>query len=540
MNREQRRTLKKAIGRKKRGAGYGRFSSNNQREESIDAQLRAIRDYCEKEGIELVAEYTDEAQSGKTDDRDEFQEMVNDIFKGRIEVDYILVHKFNRFARNKYDSALYKKRLREIGVKVISVTQKIDDTPEGEMLESFIEAIDQYYSANLALEVKKGLKENALKGKYTGGKIPYGLKVDTDGYFCPDENTAPVVRRIFEQYADGVPKGEIVKMLNEDGLRNQYGRFFNVRTIFDMLQNEKYIGVYIYRHTQEEIIRLDDVIKNPIIDIALWERVTEQRNKVNKPKFRERKRYYYLTGKTVCGCCGHTYCGAGAKKTTATNTAAYYKCSGQTKARNGCKNKSLNKDYYEEKIINKIIDTTLTPEAIKDIARRVYKQIEAERKAPQIPTATLKKQLAEVKAKQAELLDYMLDGKISRDIMDIKASALEAERKAIEKNIQKNNELENSHFMDIEKIEKYITVFKNNLFEKKEDNHLFKKAVIDTFVNKIIVNENEIKVNIKVELSAFDFTAGGEIGKIGGALRTVAPLYFNTTFKRKKHTERLK
>ncbi len=539
MNREQRRSLKKAIGRRKRGVGYGRYSSNNQREESIDAQLRAIRDYCDKEDIDLIAEYYDEAQTGTNDGRDDFQEMINAILKGYIEVDFVLVHKFNRFARNKYDSALHKKRLQEIGVKVISVTQKIDDSPEGEMLEGFIEVIDEYYSKNLALEVKKGLKENALKGKYTGGKIPYGLQVDSDGYFCPDPKTAPIVRRIFEQYADGIPKGAIVKMLNEQGYRNQFGRLFNTRTVFDMLQNEKYIGVYIYRHTREEIIKLDDVIKDPIIDVALWERVQTVRNSVNKPKFRERKRFYYMTGKTVCGCCGHTFCGAGAKKKSATTTAAYYKCSGQTKARNGCKNGSLNKDYYEEKILNRVLACVFTPEAVKDIAQRVYRQVEAERKLPQTPTAELKKQLAEIKRKEAELLDYMLDGKISRDVMEVKEKQLSTERKALERQIQKNIELENADILSVEKIEKFILAFKSALYEKKDDNHIFIKAVFDTFIDEIVVNADEITVKIKVDFSAFDFTPRGDIMQIRGALCTVAPLNISSSLRRKKHNERL-
>ena len=540
MNREQRRSLKKAIGRKKRGVGYGRYSSNNQREESIDAQLRAIRDFCEKEDIELVAEYYDEAQTGKNDARDDFQEMVNAILKGHIEVDFVLVHKFNRFARNKYDSALYKKRLREIGVRVVSVTQKIDDSPEGEMLEGFIEVIDEYYSANLALEVKKGLKENALKGKYTGGKVPYGLRVDADGFFCPDEKTAPIVRRIFEQYASGIPKGTIVKMLNEEGYRNQYGRFFNVRTIFDMLQNEKYVGVYIYRHTHEETIKLEGVIKDPIIDVELWDKVTELRHKVNKPKFRERKRYYYLTGKTVCGCCGHTYCGAGAKKTSKENVAAYYKCSGQTKARNGCKNGSLNKDYYEHKIIEKVTEAVFTPERVRFIAEQVYKQLEAERNAPLIPTATLKKQLAEVKAQQANLLEIMLNSKISRDVLEMKEAALAAEQKTLEKNIKKNNELESSQIISIEAIEKYINAYKVAVNEKKDDEHLFIKAILDTFVNEIVVEPEEIKVKIKVDFSTFDFAPRGEIAHFRGALCTIAPYHFNISFQRKKHNQRLK
>jgi site-specific DNA recombinase len=425
-------------------------------------------------------------------------------------------------------------------VRVVSVTQKIDDTPEGEMLEGFIEVIDEYYSANLALEVKKGLKENALKGKYTGGKVPYGLRVDEDGYFCPDEKTAPIVRRIFEQFASGVPKGTIVKMLNEEGYRNQYGRFFNVRTIFDMLQNEKYVGVYIYRHTHEETIKLEGVIKDPIIDVELWEKVTALRQTRNKPKFRDQKRYYYLTGKTVCGKCGHTFCGAGAKKTSSTNLAAYYKCSGQTKARNGCKNGSLNKDYYEQKILEKVTEAVFTPKRVRYIAEQVFKQLEAERKAPKIPTATLKKQLADVKAQQAELLEIMLSSKISRDILEAKEAALATEQKTLEKNIKKNNELESSQIISVETIEKYINAFKVSINEKKEDEHRYIKAIFDTFLKRVVVGTNEIKVEIKVDFSAFDFTPRGEIAHFRGALRTITPLEFNVLFQRKKHTQRLK
>lgn len=524
----------------KRAVAYARYSSNNQREESIDAQLRAINDYCNKENVDLIEEYFDEAQTGKNDGRDDFQKMVNAILKGHIVVDAVLVHKFNRFARNKYDSALYKKRLREIGVRVVSVTQKIDDTPEGEMLEGFIEVIDEYYSANLALEVKKGLKENALKGKYTGGKIPYGLRVDEDGFFCPDEKTAPIVRRIFELYAEGTPKAAICKMLNEQGYRNQYGRFFNTRTIYDMLRNEKYVGVYIYRHTHEETIKLEGVIKNPIISAELWDKVTALRQVKSKPKFREQKRYYYLTGKTVCGCCGSTYCGAGSKKTTATNTAAYYKCSGKVKAKNGCKNTSLNKEYYEQKIVDKVTEAVFTPERVREIAEQVYKQLEAERKAPLIPTAKLKRQLADVKAQQAELLDIMLNSKISRDILEAKEAALAAEQKTLEKNIKKNNELESSQIISVEKIEQFIFSYKVAVNEKKDDEHLFIKSIFDTFVNEVVVEPEEIKVNIKVDFSAFDFTPRGEIMQFRGAMSTITPLYFNISFQRKKHTQRLK
>ena len=248
------RTIKRDMVRKT-AIAYARYSSNNQREESIDAQLRAIREYCEKENIELIEVFTDEAITGKTDDREDFQNMINKLLKGHIQVDYVLVHKFNRFARNKFDSALYKKKLRDIGIRVVSVTQKIDDTPEGELLEGFLETIDQYYSANLAVEVRKGLRENALKGKHAGGQVLFGYSLDDEGYYVPNEN-AKIVKRIFEEYADGVPKTDICERLNNEGYRNQRGKRFNTRTLSDLLKNEKYIGNYVYTIDKKETIRL--------------------------------------------------------------------------------------------------------------------------------------------------------------------------------------------------------------------------------------------------------------------------------------------
>ena len=226
---QYRKPLKYAI-------AYARYSSDRQREESIDAQIRAIKDYCEKENIKLVAIFTDEAQSGKNSDRDNFQEMISGIVKDRYNIDYVLVHKFNRFARNQYDSAIYKKKLKEKGVKVVSVTQKIDDTPEGAMMERFLEAMDEYYSANLAAEVRKGLRENALKGKIHGGVVPFGFDVDENMNYVPNKD-AKIVRRIFEDIAAGVPKAKVVERLNAEGIRNSKGNLFCTRILYDMRKN---------------------------------------------------------------------------------------------------------------------------------------------------------------------------------------------------------------------------------------------------------------------------------------------------------------
>ena len=520
----------------RRAVAYARFSSNNQREESIDAQLRAIQDYCERYDIKLVGIYTDEAQSGKTDNRDDFKIMVDDILRGKTDIDAVLVHKFNRFARNKYDSALYKKRLRDIDIKVISVTQPIDDSPEGRILESLIEAMDEYYSENLALEVKKGLLENALQGKHTGGKKLLGLSVDSEGYYYPDEN-APIVQRIFKEYAEGVPKAKIVDRLNREGYRNQFGRPFNTRTILDMLQNEKYIGTYVYNHTQTQTIRLEGVIKDPIIDTRLWNEVQKVRQTTNKPKHRKRK--YLLTGKLRCGVCGFTYCGSGAKKSRKNGDtySAYYKCAGKTKNKNGCTNPSLNKEYYEKLIIDTITDTVLTDNAIEEIAVKVVNQLEVDKKSPQVPTAKLKKQLDNVKDKLSRLMDLYLDGDMDRKALDEKNKTLKAEKNRLEEQIEKNEYLEQANKFDVEKIKAVLIEFRNEI--KTNPDIEYSQAIYNTFVDSITVYPDNIEINLRVDFS----TLGGDKERNRGASHTITPhitpIDIVKNIKRKGHQQRL-
>lgn len=521
------RTIKRNGTHIRRAVAYGRFSSNNQRDESIDAQLRAIREYCERENIQLVEIYTDEAQSATTDTRDDFKNMIDDIFSGRLsDIDAVLVHKFNRFARNKYDSAIYKKRLREIGIKVVSVTQPIDDSPEGRILESLIEAMDEYYSENLALEVKKGMLENALKGKHTGGGKLLGLSVDDEGYYYPDEN-AHIVRRIFKEFADGIPKARIVARLNEEGYRNQYGRPFSTRTLYDYLVNEKYVGNYVYHHTSTQTIRLDGIIKEPIIDEELWEAVQEKRRNKNKPRYRKRK--YIMTGKVRCGVCGFTYCGGGGKKKTKNGDgAAYYKCAGKTKHKGSCNNPSLNKDYYEKLIIDTITENILTDNAIEQIAVKVLHQLETERKAPQVPTAKLQKQLNSVKDQQAKLMELYIKSGIDMNMLEEKNEALKAEKKHIEDQIEKNEYLEQSQSLELAEVKQFLKDFRRSVSVTDTE---YAQIIFNTFVEKVVVYPDNLNITLRVDFS----TLRGDKVQNGGASRIITPLVFEKSIKRKTH-----
>lgn len=155
-----------------KAAIYARYSSDNQREESIEGQIRECMEYAEYNDIEIVGQYIDRAFSAKTDDRPDFLRMVNDSSKRLFDI--VLVWKLDRFARNRYDSAFYRYNLRKNGVQVVSVKENISNGPEGIILEAMIEAMAEYYSANLAQNVKRGFKENALKGRWNGGAVPLG------------------------------------------------------------------------------------------------------------------------------------------------------------------------------------------------------------------------------------------------------------------------------------------------------------------------------------------------------------------------------
>ncbi len=535
------RTIERNKKRRKTAVAYGRFSSNNQREESIDAQLRAIREYCEKENIELIAEFTDEAVSGKTDDREDFQNMVNQLLKGHIQVDYVLVHKFNRFARNKFDSALYKKKLRDIGVKVISVTQKIDDTPEGELLEGFLETIDQYYSANLAVEVRKGLRENALKGKHAGGQVLFGYSLDEEGYYVPNEN-APIVRRIFEEYAMGCSKTDICERLNDEGYRNQRGKRFNTRTLYDLLRNEKYIGNYIYTIDKKETIRLDGIIKDHPIDKELWntvQRLCKEASECVQARQRSDKRYYHLTGKAFCTCCGEHISGAGSKRSGGHNGNKdgklnyYYKCVGKTKHKNGCKNPSLNKDWFESKVLKTVTDIVMDKNQVKQIAQAAYEEILSMRNEPVVSTAQLQKELAKIFDKQEKLTDLYVDGDMSKEMLNKKNGELTRRRFQIEEELEKRKNVLEAEDIQPEDIENFITQFVEDTKEDCESiDDEFMRIMLNVFVKRVDVSEEEVVVHIHTPFSRMD---SGDNVCFAGVIHRLEPVNLMQTFPRKEH-----
>ena len=217
---------------------YARYSSDSQREESIEGQLRECREYAERNNMTIVGTYIDRALSAKTADRPEFQHMIKDSAKELFEI--VLVWKLDRFSRDRYDSARYKVLLKKNNVRVVSATEVISSGADGILLESVLEGFAEYYSADLAEKVNRGMTENVLNKKCNGGTRPVGYVVDKEHHFQIDPLTAPFVLEAFNRYAEGATMKEISNYLKEKGVKNTLGGDIQPSSVQRMLNNRRY------------------------------------------------------------------------------------------------------------------------------------------------------------------------------------------------------------------------------------------------------------------------------------------------------------
>ena len=321
---------------------YARYSSDNQCEESIEGQIRECTDYAEKNGITVIKHYIDRAFSAKTDNRPEFQQMIRDSSKKLFDV--VLVWKFDRFARNRFDSANYKMILKKNGVHLISVMEPIAEGSQGILVETLLEGMAEYYSAELSEKVIRGQTENALKGKCTGGTGTIGYKIDGDRFYHLDPLTSPLVLEAFQRYDNGDKMVEIVNFLNDKGVRNMLGGKMTHSSVNTMLKNRRYIGELSFRD-----IVVPDAIP-VIVPKDLFDRVQKRLDKNKRaPACGKADEEYLLTTKLFCGKCGALMFGESGTSATG-RTYYYYKCA-NVKRRKGCNKKTVQKDWLEDLVV---------------------------------------------------------------------------------------------------------------------------------------------------------------------------------------------
>ena len=352
---------------------YARYSSDNQREESIEGQIRECTAFAEKNGITILKHYIDRAYSAKTDNRPEFQRMIRDC-KEKL-FDMILVWKLDRFSRNRYDSIIYKHTLKKNGVRLVSVNEPISESAEGVLLESVLEGFAEYFSLDLAEKVNRGLTENALKCKFNGGNPTIGYVIDQEQYFQIDPVKAPFVLDAFKMYDEGSTMSEIRDYLNEHNVLNNRGNPHTVNSVAKILKNRRYIGEYKYR----DIVVPDGI--PAIVPVDLFERVQEKIEKNKKAPARHKAEDdYLLTTKLFCGHCGAYMCGESGRGHSG-KVYHYYKCVSVKKKRTDCKKKAVKKDWIEDLVIRH------TMEMVND--DKVIEAIVAMLTTPPHPTAPL-------------------------------------------------------------------------------------------------------------------------------------------------------
>ena len=346
---------------------YARYSSNNQTEQSIEGQIRVCREYAQRNNLAVAGTYIDRALTGTNDNREQFQKMLKDSDKKAW--DYVLCYKLDRFSRNKYEMAIHRKHLKDNGVKILSAMENIPDSPEGILLESLLEGMNQYYSEELSQKTKRGLRETRIKGNYMGGPINYGYSIKHENIgdqiaakVVINETEAPILLHIFEAYAAGNRIPDIVRELDDKGIKNR-GNPFTVNSIYFMLQQEKYTGVYnfngeTFTHIYPAIIpkELFQIVRKRI-----------DKNKTGKHVIGVD---YFLMGKCYCGYCGKQLRSA-AGTTTDGTILRYYRCPYSKKDVN-CHNKSVRKEVLEQIVIDALTNEITKPENIALITDNVF------------------------------------------------------------------------------------------------------------------------------------------------------------------------
>lgn len=481
-------------------AAYARYSSDNQREESITAQLDAIKSYAKQHHYTIVKIYADEAKSATTDNRPQFLQMVSD---SKLNIfDAVIIHKLDRFSRNRYDSAIYKKKLKDNGVKLLSVLENIDDSPESIILESVLQGMAEYFSANLAREVMKGMRQTAIQGKHNGGKPPLGYDLAADKTLVINEREADAIRLIFERYIDGFGYMTIAKELHQNGYKTKSGKQFCKRAIHDILVNEKYAGTYVFNRrangkdlsklkSDEEIIR----IENSVPAIITKEMFETANNRIKSQKTGKRvvKMNYLLTGKFFCGECMGKYTGAGHVKGRDRNTenpTLYYRYACQSK----CGNKPVRKELVENAVINEILERVLSDEDIPVLAEALILKIKEHQQTFDSKEKNIKEEMSKLKSQIDK--DFQL---YYEDLMDKHDLAKRTNEKKL-RITQLEHELvmleSKSYAPDKNKILAYLYEQRANL--QSGDDKLQQKA-INAFVSCVIKHGDRIDIDLIID-----------------------------------------
>jgi site-specific DNA recombinase len=495
---------------------YARVSSDSQDVDlSISAQLRALRDYAAKHGHEIVREFVGEAESGRTASRPAFREMIALAKTSQHPFEAILVWKLNRFARSRVDSITYKALLKSKGIKVISINEPLDDSPSGQLLEGIIESVDEFYSASLGQDIKRGMRENAQRGFFSGSRPPYGFhkvavkdgtktryKLEPD----PEDHVAvQVVHRIFDMALKDVGCKEIAKTLNKEGIRTGTGQLWGKTTVHKVLTNEAYCGTLVWGgrpghpaiYSGDPPVRVDSAWP-AIIDKDVFRqaqrKMSSKRPETTHP--RTVPSFYLLSGSLFCSC-GHAMIGRSAKS----HQYYYYMCNGSFKrGKDACNARALPKDKLEQLVIEQIKERVLNQEWLEELVRLVNKELDSSHDTLRDRLDAIDAERNDVRIRLSKLYDALETGKLSLDDLaprikelrtrqdDLSKARLQLETEKITRGIK---------HVDAEVIKSYARDLKSLL---EEADIAESKAFLRSFIKRIEIDKSQAVVHYNLPM----------------------------------------
>ena len=487
---------------------YARVSSERQDIDlSIAAQLKALREYALSHGHEVVKEYIDEAESGRSIDRPAFKEMITTARQNLSPFQAILVWKLSRFARNREDSIIYKSLLRRHGIQLISINEPIEDTPAGRLLEGVIEVIDEFYSANLAQDVVRGQRENAERGFFNGGKPPYGyihVKVKDGPKLRTtleiDPKTAPIVQRIFRECLSGKGLKAIVRSLNADGLTSRTGKKWGTTSIEKILHNEAYTGTLVWgRRTKNHGRAGNNALLQRTEDawpaIVDWATFTQVQAKLSgrAPQVihpRQVDSAYLLSGIIRCGICGAAMVGQGSSP-----RYRYYMCgNARRKGREVCPSPILPRYKIEGLVIDHIKGCILTEENLVELVRLTNEELVQTSSEDRERLGILEGQITDVESRLGKLYDALETGKFKSGELAPRIRTLTQKKEELQlakADIEERLRREVLDTVDLNVIQHYTSDLRNLMAKSSITEQ---RSFLKSFVEKIEADDEKVKM----------------------------------------------
>ena len=480
---------------------YARVSSDRQDVDlSVAAQLRALRDFAKKNNYVIARKYVDEAESGRIADRPQFRKMIEEGSQPNAPFQVILVWKFSRFTRKREHAVAFKSMLRRKGIRVVSITERADDTPTGRLLEAIIESVDEFYSENLAQDVTRGMREAASRGFFLGARAPFGykrIKVKDGEKERPtlvvDPATAPVVKEVFQSSLMGNGLKEICKELNDRGITNRGKRWYKSSLAY-LLRNEAYTGSAVWGRTVKGK-KADNPVRVEGAWPALVSRETfeavQQAMRERAPNVQRPGRVgstYLLSGLLRCGVCGRTYIGQKAKG----GQFAYYICG--TLYREGagtCEARYLNAPRVEDYIVQKIRERILTEETIIELVTLVAEEVDAVAAELAGRVQVVEGELADVRRRLGRLYEALENSDLTLEALSPRILSLrhrEEQLDAAREDAILQLEQRRVDLPKTEEIKVYVADFRELL---QDGTFPERKALVRNFVENIEVTKNE-------------------------------------------------